>query len=95
MRMDFGGEFGKQFCAPMMLEEMRALPGMFPDLRETGFYVGSFNWFVDWVIMPLAMIGMKLSPKAALKPMGKVDALGLTYIHKTALWHVAESGRPR
>jgi saccharopine dehydrogenase (NAD+, L-lysine-forming) len=82
LRMDFGGEFGKQFCAPMMLEEMRALPGLFPTLRETGFYVGSFNWFVDWVIMPLAMITMKLWPQAALKPMSRWTHWGLKTFSK-------------
>jgi hypothetical protein len=77
IRMDFGGDFGKQYCAPMLLEEMRALPEMFPMLTETGFYVGSFNWFVDWVILPLAMIAMRLSPHAALRPMGRWMHWGL------------------
>jgi hypothetical protein len=80
--MDFDGDFGKQYCAPMMLEEMRALPGMFPTLQETGFYVGSFNWFVDWVIMPIAMVAMKLWPRAALKPMAKWMHWGLKTFSK-------------
>lgn len=80
--MDFDGDFGKQYCAPMMLEEMRALPGMFPTLQETGFYVGSFNWFVDWVIMPVAMVAMKLWPRAALKPMAKWMHWGLKTFSK-------------
>jgi hypothetical protein len=80
--MDFGGDFGKQYCAPMLLEEMRALPEMFPTLRETGFYVGSFNWFVDWVIMPLAMIAMKLWPHAALQPMARWMHWGLNTFSK-------------
>jgi short subunit dehydrogenase-like uncharacterized protein len=70
IRMDFGGDFGTQSCAPMLLEEMRALPGMFSSLTDTGFYVGSFNWFVDWVIMPVAMVAMKLSLHSAKRPMG-------------------------
>ena len=70
LRMDFGPVFGKRYCAPMMLEEMRKLPEMVPTLTDTGFYVGSFNWFVDWVIMPIALIAMKISPQLALKPMG-------------------------
>ena len=82
LRMDFGEEFGRQFCAPMMLEEMRPLPEMFPGLQETGFYVGSFNWFVDWLVMPLAMMGMKLSPKAALKPMTRLTYWGLRTFSK-------------
>jgi hypothetical protein len=75
--MDFGGDFGRQYCAPMMLEEMRALPEMYPSLKETGFYVGSFNWFVDWVIMPVAMITMKLWPQAAMRPMSRWMHWGL------------------
>jgi saccharopine dehydrogenase (NAD+, L-lysine-forming) len=66
----------------MMLEEMRALPELFPTLRETGFYVGSFNWFVDWVIMPFAMVAMKLWPHAALKPMARWMHWGLKTFSK-------------
>ncbi len=77
IRMDFGGEFGEQFCAPMLLEEMRQLPAMYPSLTDTGFYVGGFNWFVDWVIMPVALIATRLWPRAAVKPMGKWMHWGL------------------
>jgi hypothetical protein len=80
--MDFGGDFGKQFCAPMSLEEMHALPGMFPTLKDAGFYVGSFNWFTDWVIMPVAIIAMKLWPHAALKPMARWMHWGLKTFSK-------------
>lgn len=71
LRMDFGAEFGKQFCAPMLLDEMRMLPQMYPTLVETGFYVGSFNWFTDWIILPLALVAVKLFPHAAIKPMAR------------------------
>jgi saccharopine dehydrogenase (NAD+, L-lysine-forming) len=77
LRMDFEGEFGKQYCAPMMLAEMRALPVIFPSLMETGFYVGGFNWFVDWIIMPLAIVILKLWPHAAIKTIGKWMHWGL------------------
>ena len=82
VRMDFGGEFGRQYCAPMLLEEMRALPILFPTLSDTGFYVGSFNWFVDWVIMPVSMVAMKLSPRAAVRPMGRWMHWGLKKFSK-------------
>ena len=82
IRMDFGDVYKKQYCAPMMLEEMRALPEIYPSLKETGFYVGSFNWFVDWVIMPIAMLAMKLSPHATIKPMGKWMHWGLKTFSK-------------
>ena len=80
--MDFGNVFKKQYCAPMMLEEMRALPELYPSLKETGFYVGGFNWCVDWVIMPLAMIAMKLWPRLALRPMGSWMHWGLKTFSK-------------
>jgi saccharopine dehydrogenase-like NADP-dependent oxidoreductase len=80
--MDFGELFGKQFCAPMMLEELRLLPQMYPTLIDTGFYVGSFNWFVDWVIMPLTLVAMKLSPQAAIKPMARWMRWGLNTFSK-------------
>jgi saccharopine dehydrogenase-like NADP-dependent oxidoreductase len=72
LTMDFGREFGKQYCVPMFLEEMRPLPESIPSLKETGFYVGGFNWFVDWLVLPLAAIGIKLWPRTALKPMGRL-----------------------
>jgi hypothetical protein len=61
---------------------MRKLPDLYPSLKETGFYVGSFNWFVDWVIMPFAMIAMKLWSRAALRPMGRWMHWGLKTFSK-------------
>lgn len=80
--MDFGRAFGKQYCAPMFLEEMRPLPESIPSLKETGFFVGGFNWFVDWLILPLAAIGIKLWPKTAVKPMSKLMRWGLNTFSK-------------
>ncbi len=77
IHMDFGYPFKKQYCAPMMLEEMRALPGLYPSLEATGFYVGSFNWFVDWIIFPLAMVALKLWPSTAKKPVSRWMLWGL------------------
>jgi saccharopine dehydrogenase (NAD+, L-lysine-forming) len=75
--MDFGREFGRRYCMPMFLEELRALPDMIPGLKETGFYVGGFNWFVDWILMPVIFAGLKLSPEKALKPMARLMDWGL------------------
>jgi hypothetical protein len=65
VRMDFGEPFGRQVCMPMMLEEMRNLPRLIPELRETGFFVGGFNPFTDWIVMPLMMVGLKIAPSAS------------------------------
>ena len=70
--MDFGGKFGRQYCIPMFLEEMRSLPETYPTLRETGFFVGGFNWFVDWFLSPVIMIGVRLFPKTGLQPLSRL-----------------------
>ncbi|MGQ9487838.1 MAG: saccharopine dehydrogenase NADP-binding domain-containing protein [Armatimonadota bacterium] len=66
---DFGFGFGARLCVPMMLEEMRALPEMLPSLRETAFYLAGFNWFVDWVVMPLIVLGGRVAPRSTRKPL--------------------------
>jgi saccharopine dehydrogenase (NAD+, L-lysine-forming) len=82
LTMDFGSQFGRQYGAPMFLEELRALPGAYPSLKETGFYVGSFNWFVDWLIMPIGMLALKLWPQRAIHPVGKLMVWGLKAFSK-------------
>lgn len=77
LTMDFGGEFGRQSCMPMFLEELRSLPEMYPSLRETGFYISGFNWFTDSVALPLAMVVLKIWPQKALRPMGRLMAWSL------------------
>jgi hypothetical protein len=74
---DTGPNFGRRYCIPMFLEEMRTIPELYPDIRETGFLVGGFNWFVDWFISPIIMVALKLWPKRALRPMGRLMLWGL------------------
>lgn len=80
--LDFGDPFGKQYCAPMFLEEMRNLHQGIPTLVETGFYVGGFNWFVDWLVLPLVMAGLRLFGGAALKPAARLLHWGLQTFSK-------------
>jgi short subunit dehydrogenase-like uncharacterized protein len=80
--MDFGREFGRQYAVPMFIEEMRCIPETYPSLSESGFYVGGFNWFVDWLIFPLATILLKLFPKRAAKPTTKLMSWGLKTFSK-------------
>lgn len=75
--MDFGHGFGRRYVVPMFLEEMRDLPDLFPGLREVGFEVGGFNWFVDWFILPLALAGKALFGERALRPAGHALVWGL------------------
>jgi saccharopine dehydrogenase (NAD+, L-lysine-forming) len=76
LRMDYGEPFGRPYAAPMLLEEMRSLPELIPSLRDTGFYITGFNWFVDWVLFPLGMLALRLRPKA-LRPVGRLIFWGL------------------
>lgn len=62
VREDFGKPFHKQYCAPMFLEEMRYVAEQYPSMTDTGFYVGGFNWFVDYIVFPPAFIAMRLKP---------------------------------
>jgi len=71
-KFDFGGEFGEQACIPMYLEEMHSLPETFNSLRETGFYVGGFNWFTDYIVIPFTIVAMSIWPKVAEKPIAKL-----------------------
>ncbi len=71
-RFDFGPPFGRRYGFPMFLEEMRALPEQIPGLQETGFSVGGFNWFVDWVMSPLFLAGLWLAPRRSARPLGRL-----------------------
>ena len=70
--MEFGPPFGRQYAIPMFLEEMRAIPDLYPDLHESGFYVGGFNPVSDWLVTPLVMGGLKIAPNRGLGPMGRL-----------------------
>ena len=73
----FGHPFGRRYAIPMFLEEMRTLPDLYPNLKETGFFVGGFNWFVDLVLSPVIMLGLWLAPKRGVRPMGRLMGWGL------------------
>jgi hypothetical protein len=80
--MEFGREFGRRYCMPMFLEELRSIPEMFPTLKEAGFFVGGFNWFVDWLVFPLLTVMIKLAPKKGIRPAGKMMLWGLQTFSK-------------
>ncbi|MBN2678150.1 MAG: saccharopine dehydrogenase NADP-binding domain-containing protein [Anaerolineaceae bacterium] len=82
IRMDFGAPFYRRSCVSMYLEEMGKLPTIFPDLVDTGFYVGSFNWFVDYVVMMLLFPILWLFPKLGVKPMSRLMVWGLNTFTK-------------
>lgn len=80
--MDFGEPFGRSYCVPMPIEEINSLPAMYPSLQDTGFYVGGFNWFVDWLVFPAIWPLYKWFGKSSIKPLGKVLGWGLKNFSK-------------
>lgn len=78
-RMDFGPPFGRRNVSAMFLEELRQLPIVYPNLREAGFYVGGFNAFVDWLVLPLVFAGVKLRGRSspAVHRLGRLLLWGL------------------
>jgi len=75
--VDFGGKFGLRNVYPMWLEELSALPELIPSLKSSGFYVGGFNWFVDYFIMPLGWMWTRLAPIYGARPVSKMLVWGL------------------
>ncbi len=73
-KFDFGTRFGRRTCYPIPMEEIRAMPEMF-GLEETGVYVAGFNWFVDYLVFPLAFLLFKIR-----------KGLGRETIAKLLLW---------
>lgn len=69
---DFGDDIGKRSCYSMFFEEMRDIPAMYPQLRETGFYISGSNWLADMLVTPLVFLGLKIAPKRGLRPLGKL-----------------------
>lgn len=74
---DFGKIFGRQKCTAMLLEELQSLPRQYPSLKELGFYVGSFNWFVDNILLLPSLMALKLGPKIALHLLSRLMYWGL------------------
>ncbi|MCU0284661.1 MAG: saccharopine dehydrogenase NADP-binding domain-containing protein [Candidatus Nanopelagicales bacterium] len=76
-RVTFPPPVGAQRVAAMGLDEMRAVAAALPGLRDTGFYVGGFPSVVSYGVIPLVYAGMKVAPRRAARPMGRLLDLGL------------------
>jgi len=79
----FDHDFGRRYAMPMFLEELRPLPDLIPGLVDAGFYVGGFNWFVDWIILPLGMGLLWGAPRR-----------GPRLVSRMMLWGLKRFGRP-
>ncbi|MCL5611509.1 MAG: saccharopine dehydrogenase NADP-binding domain-containing protein [Chloroflexi bacterium] len=70
-KFDFGEGIGKRDCYSMFFEELRALPEMYPSLKNVGFYMAGGGWLADSLTM-IVLLGLKIAPKRGLRPMGKL-----------------------
>ena len=97
-RVDFGPYFGTHPCSLMYLEELRRLPQLIPSLRSCGFYVAGFNRVVDYTLMPLGMVVMKVAPGRLGPPYSRLLAWGLRTFQKppyATVWQVEADGTAR
>ena len=72
---DFGPPLGRRRTIAMGIEELRSLPDRFPQLRDTGFYIGGFGPAIDYVALPVTMLATSLPPLRRLAAAGFFAAL--------------------
>ncbi len=82
IKIDFGSSFGIRTCYPMQMEEIKPLPEMF-GLEEVGIYVAGFNWFVDYIVFPLAVILTKIR-----------KGMGRGFLAKLMVWGINTFSSP-
>jgi len=76
-QFNFGETIGKRTCYSMFFEELRALPSIYPHLKEAGFYISGSNLLTDLIITPLVLLGLKLAPRRGIRPLGKLMWWGM------------------
>lgn len=57
--IDMGNRFGKMQLFPIQMAEIKRMPEMY-NLSETGVYVSGFNWFVDYLVLPIILITQRI-----------------------------------
>lgn len=82
-KINFGYNFKIRTCYPIQLEEMRPLPTMY-GLQETGVYVAGFNWFVDYIVFPLAFILFKIKNGLGRHFLASLMAWGINHFSDSA-----------
>jgi len=80
----FGPPFGNQPVISMYLDELQELPVLYPHLKDTGFYVGSLNCVVDWILSPIVLLALACFPRSARvqRAMGRLLHWGLRAFSK-------------
>lgn len=71
MYFNFSPPFLQQSAIPMMLEEMRDLPTLFPALEQCGFYLGGFDAYTDNIVLPSIMLISSIFGKTFDQPLSQ------------------------
>ena len=71
-KINFEHDFGELLSYPVEMTELRHLAGLMPELKNTGFFVAGFNWFADYLITPLIMLGSRIAPRQTEAPLGRL-----------------------
>jgi saccharopine dehydrogenase-like protein len=69
-KIEFEYDFGKLLTYPVEMPELRRLPELLPDLKNTGFFVAGFNWIADYLVTPLMMLSSYILPRQTTSPLG-------------------------
>ena len=70
--VEFEYGFGKLRAYPVEMPELRRLPELLPDLRNTGFFVAGFNWVADYLVTPLVMLSANIAPRRTAAWLGRL-----------------------
>ncbi len=70
--IEFEYGFGELPAYPMEMTELRRLPALMPELQHAGFFVAGFNWFADYLVTPLIMLGSRIAPHRSVAPLGRL-----------------------
>jgi len=70
--VEFEYGFGKLRAYPVEMPELRRLPELLPDLRNTGFFVAGFNWVSDYLVTPLMMLSSNIAPRRTASWLGRL-----------------------
>jgi hypothetical protein len=61
---DFGAPLGRALCVPMHLPELLEVRDAHPELEGLGFFVAGMGPVVDWLVMPVTVLGSRVFPFA-------------------------------
>lgn len=75
----FDPPFGRRYCAPMYLSELKTLPEELPKLEKLGLYISGFNPVLDYLLLPFISLGLFLLPRRRQGPVGRLLEWGLRF----------------